>query len=87
MTDPKPEDLIPLSDDEIAFDVKMAIGRDAHGRMKAPRKNCPSWEGIGEDVARHFRRSRVRVFRLPPEPPPQYPMGHPIHSKKSGRES
>jgi hypothetical protein len=71
MTDPKPEDLIPLSDKEIAFAVRLAICMDGRGRPKAPPKVCTPWETIGQQVAEHFRRSRVLVFQKPlPDPPP-----------------
>jgi hypothetical protein len=65
MTD---ETLIPLSDDEVRFAIRMAIGRDIHGRMRHPAKGERPWDVTAQMIVDHFRLSRIRVLRVPPEP-------------------
>jgi hypothetical protein len=60
MTD---EPLVPLSDDDIALAVRMALGLDGRGRMSRPPRGAESWEAQARRVAEHFRRSGMLVFR------------------------
>jgi hypothetical protein len=57
------EPLIPLTDEEIAFAVRMALGLDGRGRMSKPPRAAESWDAQAKRVAEHFRRSKMLVFR------------------------
>lgn len=74
MTDPKPEDLDPVSDDDFVFEARMILGRDSHGRMKAPPKVCQPWESIGRNLAEGFRKRGLYVFKR--RPTEKQLMGH-----------
>ena len=71
MTEPKPDDLIPMSDSEVAFSVKMGLAMGGRrGKMQKPEQGDDHWEVQADRVVNYFKRSRVLVFRkAPPDPP------------------
>ena len=60
MTD---EPLTPMTDEDLIFAIRMAIGRDIHGRMRAPARGERPWDVTARLIVDHFRLSGVRVFQ------------------------
>jgi hypothetical protein len=73
MPTPKPEDLIPLSDDEVAFSVRMASKGSYKGRRgKAPIEESEAAETFAAQRLVEGLKSRGLLFyrRRTPDPPP-----------------